>query len=289
MRSAGRLSGRGIVWDAGATGLGFKVLPSGKKLWVMQLRWPGREMQTVKNLGVYPVMSLAAARERAGQFYALAKAGIDPFEAEERARAEELAREEADRRAEALRNANTFVAVAERYIDGRAGNRRAGADAQEIRRLLVAEWGERPVHEIAPRDVRQLIERHLRRSAYGAQGGVDPRRRHLQAGGPRGADRDLAARLARQAHAVQERRSIAPRQRTLSDEEVFALWRASGRLGYPAGPIYRLLLLTGCRLNEIADAKWSELHPELRRVLREAARVGRAGELGRPYRPRTRS
>ena len=29
-------------------------------------------------------------------------------------------------------------------------------------------------------------------------------------------------------------------------------------MGYPAGPLYRLLILTGLRLNEVADAKWSE-------------------------------
>ena len=60
------------------------------------------------------------------------------------------------------------------------------------------------------------------------------------------------------------------RQRVLSDDEVVALWRAAGRLGYPAGPFYRLLLLTGVRLNELADAKWSELHPDLRRLMRDA-------------------
>src|SRR6185437_10715904 len=37
-----------------------------------------------------------------------------------------------------------------------------------------------------------------------------------------------------------------------------ALWRATGRMGYPFGPLYRLLFLTGLRLNEAADAKWSE-------------------------------
>ena len=259
----------GIAWDAGATGLGFKVLPSGKKLFVMQLKWPGRGMQTVKNLGVYPVMGLATARERAGQFYALAKAGVDPFEAEE----EQRRQVEAAKRAEAARKQNTFAGLAERYIDGRAGNRRAGADAQEIRRLLVAGWGERPVHEIAPRDVRQLIERHLRRSAHNARAawghavGIFKLAVHeeLIAAAPLASlDKRMLFKNA----------GIAPRQRTLSDDEVLALWRASGRLGYPAGPIYRLLLLTGCRLNEIADAKWSELHPELRRVLREAARGG---------------
>jgi integrase len=47
-------------------------------------------------------------------------------------------------------------------------------------------------------------------------------------------------------------------ERVLSDDELFALWRAIKRLPYPYGPVYRLLLLTALRLNEAADASWPE-------------------------------
>src|SRR5262249_33220688 len=40
-------------------------------------------------------------------------------------------------------------------------------------------------------------------------------------------------------------------------------------LGYPYGPLYRFLLLTGTRLNEAAKARWEEFDPEIRRRLRE--------------------
>ena len=126
----------GIAWDAAATGLGFKVLPSGKKLFVMQLRWPGRGMQTVKNLGPYgdkpPALTLAAARERAGQFYALAKAGVDPFEAEE----EQRRQVEAAKRAEAARKQNTFAGLAERYSPGAP----ATAGPGRTRRRFEGSW-----------------------------------------------------------------------------------------------------------------------------------------------------
>jgi integrase len=46
--------------------------------------------------------------------------------------------------------------------------------------------------------------------------------------------------------------------RTLSNAELFAFWHATGQMPYPYGPIYRLLLLSGLRLNEVADAVWSE-------------------------------
>ena len=50
------------------------------------------------------------------------------------------------------------------------------------------------------------------------------------------------------------------RSRRLTDAEIFAFWRATGRMGYPVGPVYRMLLLTGLRLNEAAQMSWPEVH-----------------------------
>jgi integrase len=49
-----------------------------------------------------------------------------------------------------------------------------------------------------------------------------------------------------------------PRTRVLSDAELRALWSASEQLGYPYGPLIRLLMLTGQRKSEVAEAQWSE-------------------------------
>ena len=48
------------------------------------------------------------------------------------------------------------------------------------------------------------------------------------------------------------------RDRTLTDDEIFAFWRAASRMPYPHGLVYRVLMLTGLRLNEAADASWPE-------------------------------
>src|SRR4029077_4991440 len=50
----------------------------------------------------------------------------------------------------------------------------------------------------------------------------------------------------------------ALRSRVLSDAEIAALWGASGKLGYPYGPLFRLLLVTGQRKSEVSEARWSE-------------------------------
>jgi integrase len=65
-----------------------------------------------------------------------------------------------------------------------------------------------------------------------------------------------------------------PRQRALSDEELQAFWTASGALDTPYQQFFRLLALTGVRLNELARARWPEVNPDLRAALREAARAG---------------
>ncbi len=262
-------AGPGIIWDTGQTGLGLKVLGKGKsarRVWIMQLVWPGQKFQSKRGIGgEYPSMSLEAARARAHDLYAAAKSGRDLFEEERQAK-------ETAERERAAKDENTFSAVAERYIAERT-NRRAEQDAREIRRMLVAEWSRRPIADITPRDVRQLFERLKKHSAYDARNawghasGIFKWAVHqelIDVSPLASLDRRLLFRGAK----------IGPRQRVLDDDEIVAFWRASGRLGYPAGPAYRLLLLTGCRVGEITGARWSEAHPELRKVLRDAAKTG---------------
>jgi integrase len=51
-----------------------------------------------------------------------------------------------------------------------------------------------------------------------------------------------------------------PRDRILSEEEIFAYWRAATRMPYPYGPIYQGLMLTALRLSEMADASKPEFN-----------------------------
>jgi integrase len=45
------------------------------------------------------------------------------------------------------------------------------------------------------------------------------------------------------------------RKRVLDDDKVRSLWRAGGKIKYPFGPMFRLLLLTGQRKSEVSDAR----------------------------------
>ncbi len=64
-----------------------------------------------------------------------------------------------------------------------------------------------------------------------------------------------------------------PRQRVLSEPEILEVWRATFALSDPFGPFVRLLLVTGLRLREVANAKWSEIDLEARMWTIPAARM----------------
>jgi integrase len=49
------------------------------------------------------------------------------------------------------------------------------------------------------------------------------------------------------------------RDRVLTDSEISKFWRATDKVGEPFGAVLKLLLLTGCRRDEVAAVRWDEL------------------------------
>jgi integrase len=252
-----------FVWDGATTGLGIKVTASGKRIWVLQLIYPGGRCQTKRTLGRYPGMGLAEARSKATEWYAAVKQGIDPAAVE----ADQRAANEVKRRAEALTRENTFASVAERFIAEHVnGHRRAKKTAGEIRSMLVVAWASRPVAEIMPADVKAVITRIKTRAPFQARQAFT----HLTTLFKWCVYHDLlpaspAASLSPKW--LFDGVKLEPRQRALDDEELRVFWRATGRMPYPAGPLFRVLALTAVRLNEALQARWSEFSPQLREAL----------------------
>ena len=52
------------------------------------------------------------------------------------------------------------------------------------------------------------------------------------------------------------------RDRVLDDAEIGLVWAAFNAIGWPFGPIGKLLLLTGARRDEVASMRWSEVNLE---------------------------
>jgi integrase len=216
-------------------------------------------------------MTLAEAREAAREVLGALLEGKDPVEVTE-----------ARRREEARRRADTFDVVAQNFVDrleagkvqkvrGTGALRDASWLAGIIRREFLGQmlkggawvigegglWRGRAITDITRRDVREAIEAVvLQRGRYAGRHAFAAARRLFG----EAVDRDLVEKSPCEGlSAVKLHGAPTQRDRILSDDELRLVWRAAGNAGYPFGTLVQLLLLTGQRRDEIADAGWSEV------------------------------
>jgi integrase len=230
-------------------GLGVRVDEHGRQRFVLIKRLPGSPNPVRLKLGDYPDMSLVEARTKANEWVNLIKRGIDPRD-----------EEESKRLAEQRRRENTFAAVAEDFIRDKVlpSERKGEEVARDIRREFIPEWGEKPVTDVTPLDVRTVIRTVVARKAfYQAHNLLTTVKRLFNWAIDQqayGLETSPCDRL-KPKSLIGER---LPRQRILDDNEIRAFWNATENLGYPLGPLFRMLLMTGQRKSEVAEAHWSE-------------------------------
>jgi integrase len=236
------------VGDALVPGLVVRVTDKGTKTLMLRARFANSPDPKRLEIGKLGEMTLAQARDTAREWLAMKEQGLHP--GEERKRSLE---------AERSRRQVTFAVVAEEFIARHLrGKRKEDRSTREIRTELIPHWGERPITDIDRGDVVRLIEAIAARPApYYARNILV----HIQSlfgwalhRGIYGLEHSPTDRL----KPSQLIGALPPRQRVLADQELAALWRAADQLGYPFGPLVRMLVLTGARLNEVAGASWRE-------------------------------
>ena len=195
----------------------------------------------------------------------LIRQGVDPKEHEEDAK-RELQR----------RRDNSFGAVVADYIrlavvgpdENRPIQRKGLVVARELQAEFVADkivnggvrpgLGVRPIDSITRHDIVRVIDdavaRGARYQAHNLLGHVRTLFNWAIARGVYGIETSPCDRM--KPKQVIGRKAL--RTRVLTDQELAALWRAAGRLGYPYGPLIRLLAATGQRKSEVAEARWRE-------------------------------
>jgi integrase len=236
--------------DAIVPGLRPRVMGSGQVTFVLLTRYPGRPHPARRALGGYGELTLEQARNKARKWLGLIRQGIDP-----------ATEEEHQRQAELRKHKNTFEAVAEEYLRRAViGKQRKGDTvARELRNEFISRWGSRPITAISRQDVLTVIDEAVDRGskfqAFNLLGHVRRMFNWVISRGVYGIEHSPCDRMKPQ-DVIGRKDS---RTRILSDLEIRALWRASGKLGYPWGAFYRLLLVTGQRKSEVAGARWSEI------------------------------
>jgi hypothetical protein len=136
------------VMDTVVPGFGIRVTDKGQRSYMLRCRYPGSVHANRRGLGDCGAISLEAARSKARLWLELVKKGVDPQIQEER-----------QRQAELRQQGTTFAAVAEDFIKEKLPSERKGREVErDIRRELIPAWGRRPIADIAPLDVRNVIK-----------------------------------------------------------------------------------------------------------------------------------
>lgn len=234
-----------IVPDPEVAGHGVRVMPSGHKTYVLTARYPGSSNPVPRATGA---ATLEKSRAKARKWREMIAEGIDPAIAEERERQAQLRKQHV-----------TFAAVAEDFIRGKLPGERKGREVErDIRREFLPAWGKRPIADITALDVRNVVKTVADRGApYQAHNLLTTARRLFGWA----VDQQVYGLEASPCDRLKPKVLIGKRlsrKRILDDDELRAFWRAAGRLGYPYGPLFRMLALTGQRKSDVAEARWSE-------------------------------
>src|SRR5262249_21355680 len=182
--------------------------------------------------------------------------------------------------------ATTFASVAEEfisYIHNKLKLRTAAVMEHNLRETFITRWGPRPITEITAGDVSRVIGEAVDRDArYQAFRHFALIRRlfNWAIGTDRYGLEVNPCRRLNTADLIGERNA---RDRVLTDDELRAFWRATERLGYPYGPLYRMLLLTRLRLGEVCGAHWSEVDLKQREGTIPGARMKKTKPGGQPF------
>ena len=251
------------IMDEMVPGFGVRVTDTGQRTFILRTRFPGSSNLNRRALGDYPELGLEAARDKARAWRALVQDGKDPAAAE--------------------KPVSAFATVAEAWFAEKVRAERKAKDVErEVRKEFVARWGNRPITGITAADVVEVIRAKKRTAPAQARNLLAHIKRllgwadHMQV---YGFTVSPIAHL-RPGSIIGEK---ATGTRVLSDQELATLWRVAPELGYPYGAVYRLLILTGLRLNEVADAHWREFDLPARLWVIPADRMKAKNHRARPH------
>jgi integrase len=236
-------------FDQGYPGLALRVSYGGAKAWVYFYRLYGKQKRLT--LGRWPSMSLAAAREA----WRNARSIIDKGESPQHQRPAA---------------ANSFAAVADEWLKRDQAHNRSRAQVKRlIERCAKPAWEGRQISTIGRRDISDLIDAVADRGAI-----IMARRLHAHlhrlfrwAVGRGIIETNPMAHLPKPGSEVK-------RDRVLADAELAQVFKAVSKLGFPFGPMFQLLVLTGARRDEIAALRWSEIQGDTIILGRDRTKAG---------------
>lgn len=247
--------GSTCVWDDLLPGFGVRVLPSGRKTYVVRFR-TSRGVERMMTIGRVEELHHEAARELAREAFTKVRQGQDPKSARD-----------------ALRESPRLEDLRDSFMDRHAKNRKSGtATNYEIlwRRHILPRMGNPVVADVTRADV-DRVHNAMRETPVNANRALEVLAKAFALAEEWGWRPDGTNPCAK-VKAFPE----ATRERVLDASEVATLWQAldSFDTALPFAPLVKLLLLTGCRTGEWRKAKWSWVDLQVRELRLPDSKTG---------------
>ncbi|SEL81032.1 Integrase [Sphingomonas palmae] len=247
---------RVTLWDTEVKGFGVRVASSGTRTYILRYRVIGgrTEPQRTFTIGQHgSPWTTDQARKRALDLLTQVRAGIDPAEVRDAGRkeAEATAGVRADR---------MFALVADRWFKQHvvAGGLRSEDDIRGVLdRDLKPAFADHTVDEITKELVAEVVEKIGDRSHDAANKAFKWLRQMLN-----WCAKEKGILQASSLEGAGLPYKEGRRTRTLSLMEIVVVWVALDGLPQPFRAFYRLLILLGQRLREVANVPWSEFDME---------------------------
>jgi integrase len=251
-----------LVFDDTQRGLAVRVTAKGGRTYLCQYSLHGHKWRVP--LGSCSALSLAAARDAAAAVMGDVAKGLNPAAVRKEATKAERAKRARDRL--------TLRVLIDDWQRVHLAERRESYATEAVRALhsAFADHLDSAAEDLDRRAVVRALDAITRRNkrkddtGSGKAKGVAMTGRTATYG--RAAFAWAAKRGAVSANPFAElpiAKSIAKRERVLSNNELAEIWQAAGDATSPYGTIIRLLILTGQRRGEVAGINWGELSDDL--------------------------
>ena len=222
--------GRYEVFDATLAGFGVRISPSGTKTWIVLSR--NLRRKTRASIGRYPQMGLAAARQRAMSV-------LNEMSEGEYKRASDF---------ELFENA-----LEEWYLRDQSQNKSYSQVKDTIELHVRPYLKNFRLRDIEKRDLLKIVDRVGAKAPTQANRVLSFTKRFFNWC----VSRDYLE--VSPANGIAKFKTEVSRERVLNDDEMEAVYNATWTMDYPFAPLFRILIFTGQRLNEVAGLRWSEV------------------------------
>jgi integrase len=234
------------LWDETLPGFGVRAYASGKKSFIVKYALASGQQRKI-SLGPALPGTLIETRKKAQDILARARIGQDVAGEKQAAR---------------IKTSSTLGPIIARFLEARkpALRHRTFLEIERHLNKLFADLHATPIESLSRRDIVEAVDRI---AAENGRSSADHAKASIVTFLAWCMERDFID--TNPALGIKRRASSKPRERTLSEKELAAIWNATGSFT-DYDNIVQLLILTGQRREEIGGLIWDEVDLNARQI-----------------------